>query len=138
LTERLAPLALEACPPILALMLGVNFRLLQPAAWKRLETRTLAPWAPEAVPVSDIALQLVGLNVKPGRLIVTLTVRMSAGMPLCSPSTLLTNCGRGSETTVICAVCGSMRIELRTTTLPRLKGPATAGTTIERPNGPPL
>src|SRR5947209_407915 len=46
--------------------------------------------------------------------------------------------GKGSLTTVTCAVLGSMRIAWRTTTVPRLKGPAIAGTTTASPYGPAL
>ena len=47
-------------------------------------------------------------------------------------------CGNGSLTTVTAAVDGLILIEARVTTLPRLYGPAFAGTTTDRPNGPPL
>ena len=47
-----------------------------------------------------------------------------------------TNVGRPLEI-VTWAVWGSTSILERTTTLPRLKGPATAGVTIDRPNGAP-
>jgi hypothetical protein len=46
--------------------------------------------------------------------------------------------GSGSLTTLTDASCLSMKIAERTTTLPRSNGPATAGTTIESPNGAPL
>ena len=49
----------------------------------------------------------------------------------------LTNVGNGSLVIVTSAVCGSTSIFERTTTLPRLNGPATAGVTTSRPNGAP-
>ena len=73
---------------------------MQFAAWKGLDAGTLAPWAPVRVAVTLIGWQFVGLNSNPGRLIVTLTVRISEGIPDCRPSTLLTINGSGSERTV--------------------------------------
>src|SRR5580692_1276763 len=46
--------------------------------------------------------------------------------------------GNEFDTTVTCAVVGSIRRDWRTTTLPKLNGPATAGTTTDIPNEPPL
>jgi len=72
------------------------------------------------VPATVCWLQLVGLNMNPGRSIVTLTVLIRSGTPS-------TCCGSGSLVVVICEVTGLMPIAARTTTLPRLNGPATAG-----------
>jgi hypothetical protein len=43
--------------------------------------------------------------------------------------------GKGLLVIVGCAVTGLMLIAALTTTFPRLNGPATAGTTTDRPNG---
>jgi hypothetical protein len=58
--------------------------------------------------------------VKAGRSTVTLTVRICSG----TPSRIV---GNGSLTAVTCAVVGSTYRAWRTTTVPRLNGPATAG-----------
>ena len=55
--------------------IGLNASAAQPPTWKRLDTAAVAPSTPVTVPVTAIGLQFVGLNVKPGRSIVTLTVR---------------------------------------------------------------
>ena len=77
-------------------------------------------------PLNPSGAQFVGLNVNPGRSSVTLTVLICNGMP----SRIV---GNGSLTTVACAVCGSIRIAPLTTTIPRLNGPATAGTCTTSP-----
>src|ERR1019366_3849262 len=69
--------------------------------------------------------------MNPDRSIVTLTVLIRSGTPS-------TSCGNGSLVVVICAVFGLMAIVARTTTFPRLNGPATAGVTMDSPNGAPL
>src|SRR5450759_3429876 len=132
-TSRLAPLDRELFAPVETLKDGLKGRLRHSAAWKRLETAAVAPSVLVTVPATVIGSQLVGLNVKPSRFRLTSTRRTSVGMPV-----LPTNCGNGSETTVACAVCGSIRIEPLTTTFPRSNGPAIAGTTTASPNGPPL
>ena len=84
------------------------------------------------VTVDSVAntLQLVGLIRKPCLLICTVMPFKRSGMPLkIVGSTLVT---------VTRAVYWSTLIVARVTTLPRLNGPATAGTTIDRPNGAPL
>ena len=47
-------------------------------------------------------------------------------------------CGSGVAVIVSAAVAGLTAIAARTTTFPRLNGPATAGTTMTSPNGRPL
>ena len=69
--------------------------------------------------------------MNPGRSIVTFTV-----LHLQRDASRIV--GNGSLTTVICAVCGSTLTAARTTIVPRLNGPATAGTTMISPNGAPL
>lgn len=46
--------------------------------------------------------------------------------------------GNGSLITLTCASVGSTWIDWRTTTVPRLNGPAIAGTVTANPYGPPL
>ncbi len=69
--------------------------------------------------------------MKFGRSTVTFARRSRNGTPSMT-------CGNGSDVVVSAAVCGSMLTKARTTTLPRLNGPATVGTTIDSPNGAPL
>ena len=95
---------MEVLPLVDAVSFGANASPAQPATWKRLETAALAPSLPVTVPVTAIGLQLVGLNVKPGRSIVALIVRISVG----TPSMI---CGNGSVVTVTCAVCGSICLQ---------------------------
>ncbi len=111
--------------------LGLNASDAQSAAWKRLDSEELAPWLLATMALDESGAQLVGLNMNLDRSMTTLTALTSSGMP-CKIV------GSGSLVIVICAVCGSALIVARTATLPRLNGPATAGTTISRPNGAPL
>ena len=74
--------------------------------------------------------QLVGLSRKPCLL-------MSRSRPANAAVCPCKIVGR-TLVTVTRAVYGSTVIVARVTTLPRLNGPATAGTTIDRPNGAPL
>jgi hypothetical protein len=74
-------LALLVFPDVDAANFGANFSPAQFVAWNRLETAALAPSTAPIVPVIAIGLQFVGLNVNPGRLISTLTVRISVGTP---------------------------------------------------------
>ncbi len=68
--------------------------------------------------------------MNPGRSIVTFAVRSRSGIP----SRI---CGNGLLVTVNAAVLSLMLIRERTTTLPRLNGPAFVGTTMLSPNGAP-
>ena len=68
----------------------------------------------------------VGLTMKFRRSSVRLTVLIRNG----TPSRIV---GNGSETAVTCASFGSMRSDWRTTTVPRLYGPAIAGITVASP-----
>src|ERR1700686_3988303 len=134
LTSRPAPLALLVTPGAEAENDGANGRPAPPPAAKALDTPLLSAASPALtgtpviVAVTCLAAQLVGLKMKAGRLTSTLTLRNLNR----TPSWI---CGRGSELTVNCPVLELTATEARTTTLPRLKGPATAGTTIDRPNG---
>ena len=64
--------------------------------------------------------------MKFGRSSVRLTVLIRNG----TPSRIV---GNGSETAVTCASLGSIRSDWRTTTVPRLYGPAIAGITVASP-----
>src|ERR1700722_808290 len=130
LTVKAAPFALEALPLVEALRVGWKGRAPQPWTWKGLLSGTDSPSAPESVPVIAAGLQLVGLNWKPGRSIVTASSLIWAGTPL-------TKVGKGSLVIVTAAVDGSTLILERTVTSPRLKGPAIAGVTTEIPKGAP-
>ena len=78
-----------------------------------------------------MGLQLVGLNVNPGRSTLTRMSLILTGIPL-------KICGNGSVTTVACAVSGSTYSALLTATTPRSYGPTTAGVITTRLNGAPL
>src|SRR5437588_7751583 len=130
LTCSAAPFALLVLASVSTVNLGVNGSVTQLATWKRDDTGTIAPSVEAIVPVMDVGRHEVGLNVKPGRSIVRSTRRRRTGMPS-------TNVGKASDCAVTCASRGSMCSELRTSTVPRSKGPATAGTTTARPYGPP-
>ena len=72
-------------------------------AWNGLDRYGVAPWALLMAPLMLIGLQFVGLNVKPGPSIVTLTCWICRG----TPSMI---CGIASAWTVTCAVYGSILI----------------------------
>lgn len=75
------------------------------------------------------ASQLVGLKRKSGRSTVTAISRSRSGTPFTT---------RGSEApTTTRPLYGSTPTVARVTTSPKANGPASAGTTIERPNGAP-
>src|SRR5450759_5360463 len=85
--------------------------------------------------------QLVGLNVNPGRLIVTLTCWISSGMPFRTVGILY---GPALSLVIVSAeVIGSTSIFALTSTqshgvpCSRSYGPAFAGLTIDRPKGAP-
>src|ERR1700679_3493682 len=131
LTVRLAPVFLLVLACVEAEKTGLNGSVGQFAAWNRVDTPAVAPCVLDSDPSTLNGAQLVGLNMKPGRSIVTLTLRISSRIP----SRIV---GNGSVVTVIWAVWGSTLTAARTTMFPRLKGPATAGTTTLNPNGAPL
>ncbi len=128
--SRLAPFAREVFPEVETLKSGLNFKLRHDPTWKCVEIGAVAPSVLLAVPLKDIGLQLVGLNMNPGRSITALIVRRSDGTPA-------TIDGSGSVVTVNWEVCGSTSILARVTIVPRLNGPTTSGTTIDRPYGAP-
>src|ERR1035437_7340263 len=139
----LAPLALEVLPPTVALNEGLNASLLHSPTWNGVETLCVpvAPFCGWVYPVSvdsvARALQLVGLNKKPCLLIAMLTfVRRTRTPELANPTPMAI---RGKfASTVTLEVRGSTLIVARVTIVPRLNGPATAGTAIDIPNGAPL
>src|SRR5271165_6742095 len=130
LTMKAVPSSLLACPPAVAVRVGSKGRASQPESWKCEETASEAPWAPVRVPVISLGSQLVGLNSKFGRSTVTWRAFRATGTPL-------TNWGRGSLEMLTAAVSGLTVIWERTSTFPRLKGPATAGVTSRIPKGAP-
>src|SRR4029077_4527226 len=108
--------------------LGLKGNPPQPASWKGVETGLtvssagLSKFAPPpvTVPVTAIGLQLVGLRMKPGLLMLTEMLRIRRGMPWRTE-------GRFSESMWTWASSWSTRRVLLTTTWPRSKGPAGAG-----------
>src|SRR5580692_7123808 len=128
---KFVPLALLPCPTAEAVSFGANGRLWQFVTWNGEDTGILVPWPPVRVPVILIGLQFVGLNVNCGRSTSTSICLSWAGTPF-------TNVGNGSLSIVTAAVAGFTLILERTSTSPRLKGPATAGVITSSPNGAPL
>ena len=99
------------------------------------DSAELTPSLLSSVPVTASGLQFVGLNVKPGRSMLTLTCLISSGIPSRIVGILY-----GPESSVVivsAAVVGLTSIFARTMTFPRLNGPATAGLTIDSPYGAP-
>ena len=95
------------------------------------ERRAGAAAGPADVALTCLASQLVGLVMKPGRSIESAIWRRRSGIP----SRIW---GTGSLTTRRWASVGSTKTAARTTTVPRSKIPAWAGTTIDSDSGAPL
>ncbi len=129
--SRLAPSAFEVLPDVATLNFGPNDSPAHPATANGVDTSLCVPCEPGDDAVMFCCAQFVGLKMNPGRLIVTFVFRSRRGIP----SRI---CGSGSVVTVNAVVYGSTLIIARTTTFPRLNGPAWVGTTIDRPNGAPL
>ncbi len=131
-----APLVREVFALELALNFGANFRALQFATWNG-DCAIALPVAPPGSSVVKLptvetvwnALQLVGLIMNPGLFTATLMFLMRSGTPLRILGSVLS--------TITWEVNGSTVIPARVTTVPKLKGPATAGTLIDRPYGEP-
>ncbi len=71
-----------SCAPLVETAnLGLNANAAQSVTWKGTSSDAAAPSALVRAPVIFSGLQSVGLNVKPGRLIVTLTCLICSGMP---------------------------------------------------------
>jgi hypothetical protein len=123
------------CALVETVNFGLKTRLLQPPTANGLDTLAVAPSAPEIVAETCCAAQLVGLNMKSGRSMSTVTRLRRIGTPK-------TTCGiaygpPSSVVTVRVESVGFTSIRARTTLTPRLKGPATTGTTMLKPNGAP-
>ena len=116
---------------ILVVIVGLNGSAVQPAIWKWLASEAPAPEAPPTAAETCFASQLVGLVIKPGRSIDRAIWRRRSGIP----SRIW---GTGSLSTRRCASVGSTKTAARTTTVPRSKIPAWAGTTIDSDSGAPL
>jgi hypothetical protein len=84
-------------PLVDAVSFGANASPAQSPTWNGTERYELAPSSPVRAPVTASGLQFVGLNVKPGRSMSTLTCRISNGIP----SMIV---GNGSLTSVTWAV----------------------------------
>ena len=65
-TSKLVPLALLACPLVLAVSFGLNGRLWQPATWNGEETGALAPWSPLSVPSIAHRVAVGGVELEAG------------------------------------------------------------------------
>ena len=132
--SRLAPLALDGLPLVVAVNVGLKPSALQPSAWNGVLT------ASATAPNVDVSVDSV--------------VRQHAAVGRVEQEALLVDRRRDQRAqpqrdalativgSVACdrhpAVVGSTLIVARVTTLPRLNGPATAGTTIDSPYGAPL
>ena len=120
------PLVVCVAPVSAIFVFGENPSLSQSVA----ANGTVGDAVSEAIEVSVAPIvsgaHEVGLRIVSGRSIVTLALRSSSG----TPSRIV---GSGSLSTRTWASLRSSWIEARTTTSPRSKGPATAGTTIESP-----
>jgi hypothetical protein len=110
--------------------LGANRSAAQPVAPNGLIATAVLPSVEARLASTADEEQLVGLTMNPARSIATSTLRIRSGIP---PTT----CGKGAETIVTCASVLSICNTARVATVPRLNGPATAGTTIDSPNGAP-
>src|ERR1044072_52005 len=110
---------------------GLKGSLPQLVAWKGEEGLAVAPWEEVTVASICFCMQPVGLRVKSGRSSSTWIVRQRTG----TPSLIW---GNGSDFTLPCTVLGSTKIADLTTSSPRSKGPAWAGTTATPLSGAPL
>src|SRR4051794_32821255 len=120
--------ALAAC--VVTVIFGAYGSASQPVAWYGAETSCVAPSLDFSVAPTASGSQLVGLKMKFGRSIATVTVRSRSGIPW-------RIVGSDGVSIVRCESTGSTLIAARTTTVPRSNGPATAWITMTRPNGPP-
>src|SRR5947208_7011648 len=127
--RRLAPPALVALALVEAANTGAKASAPQPRTPNGLERDCVVPNVEVSVVSVESASQLVGSTRKLGRLTATVNVRSRTGTPL-------TIVGTPPET-LTRALRGSTYMPARATTVPRSNGPATAGTAIERPKGPP-
>ena len=127
LAERLV----AALPPrIVVFICGAKPSAPQPAIWKCWLSGAAAPEEPATDAVTCFAAHEVGLVIKPARSIDSAIWRRRSGIPE-------RICGIGSLTTRRWASSGSTKTAARTTTVPRSKIPAWAGTTIDSDSGAP-
>ena len=112
------------------LKFGLNVKARHDPTCNGLDIGAVAPSVLFAVPEKLIGLQLVGLNMNPGRSITALIERISAGIPFDDHRQ------RGRRDRQLRGM--PIHFDLRPHDIvPRLNGPATIGTTIDRPNGAP-
>src|ERR1019366_10766869 len=105
----------------------------QPSTGKGVLAAATVPSEPVNVDsVNSGVVQLVGLTSKPWRSIENVSVRTLIGMP--APGTII---GTLLSVAMTWPVLWLTLILARAIVLPRLNGPATLGTTIERPKGAP-
>ncbi len=81
LTCRLAPFCRDVFPLVETLNAGLNPSTAQFVTCNGTDSAAVAPSVLDRLPVMLIGLQFVGLNVNPGRLIVTLTCLICNGTP---------------------------------------------------------
>ena len=81
LAVRLAPLVLDVLPDVVTVKVGWKARVAQLVAWNGTVIDWLVFSLLVIVPVIWVGAQLVGLNVKCSRVIVTLTFWMFTGIP---------------------------------------------------------
>src|ERR1700686_23141 len=127
LTCRVSPLSFVPATFVAALKLGLNGSAEQFLTWKGLDTSLTVLKVEVNSEVVLSAPQLVGLKRKFARLIATLRFFRRSGTPPTIVGRLLV--------AITCPVWGSTLSPTRVTTTPRLKGPATAATGIDRPRG---
>src|SRR3984957_7364383 len=115
---KAAPLAREVFALDVAPNLGPKAKAAKLLAWNPLATAWVAPKVEVRVVFVAKAPQLVGFTRKPWRLIVTVRVFRRSGMPSWIVGISLSSVTR--------AVGGSKKLPVRSTTVPKLKGPAIA------------
>ena len=132
LTCRLAPFSFEVFALVAVLNDGLNASALQLPTWKGVDRPCVALNVEVSVDSVARAPQLVGLKMNEGRFTSTFSVFSRTGTP---PTIVGSVPGvpAGGVATVTRAVCGSTLIVARVVTVPRLNGPATTATGIERP-----
>src|SRR5438105_3453959 len=142
LTIRLAPFSLLVLASVSASKIGWNGSFEQFASWKGEDTLWLPPSSPVSVPSIFSGLQLVGLNWKFGRSTTTCRCLTCAGAPVSSVGWppafgfVFTIVGTALPISAWAVYGLTLSVE-RVTTLPKWKGPASAGMTTLRPRGAP-
>src|SRR5580704_5613921 len=121
----LAPPSFEVLAPLDTPTLGVKASAPQSFTWNGLDRLWLAPNVEFSTDSVASGAQLVGLNRKLGRLTATFRLCRRSGTPPTMLGSVLV--------TVTRPLYRPTPMPARVTTSPRLYGPATAGTTIDRP-----